>query len=457
MASSRKQNRIARAGKTIFVWLVAVCQWGTLTNARAADTVLIQPDRIALRVGTHSVVATFVERLEQHAPSCSASNALPRDPPGIFGAATMQRIAAAVTCLDGATASPRTYPALTAELWQKLAPDLPLPTLKDRVDALTLSFEATDFADPPIWNFCQDTKSSTDRAAAVIAGATCFNHTDPCSMLTWGPRGATAGQGAELQWVLWNIHRSAPGMIAQAFGNEAAAVRRFVRLVPPNPVACDGTSPLEHFMCAAWIDPERRKAWEQGLVKLSRSAIVQRIYSDIYSAHEFDGYKLESYMSLWRRLSIPPSEIDYAFFIDRATHVGAPPEPALQTEQAIQACMADTKDAKTRHAAARRCLALHHPHATQPIDRLGRDVSYYRMQFADGALTANELTTWDRHIPIDAGAAFGLSDDRPAPANLVQAPLPADARPPRDLTELEHDELSCPLRIRAPERRLPPQ
>jgi len=347
---------------------------------------------------------------------------------------------------------------LTIGLWRTLMPDHQLPSLRDRVHSLTLSFEATDFADPPQWNFCQDSAlPSVDRASAILGGAECYNRTDPCSMLTWGPRGATAGQGAELQWILWKVSREAPALIVQAFGSESDNVTRFVRLKRPPATSCDGSSALEHFMCAAWIDPQRRASWEAGLLELGRSDKARMVYRNLYAADEFDGYKMRQYFELWRRAGIEPSEIDYAFFIDRATHSGSPPDQGTPELARFRGCLAQDRSAATRNAAARRCLAMSQPHAFQPVDRLGRDVAYYRAQFPEAALSEREHTTWSRHIPLDATVNFAMSDNRLAPPDVLNThALPPADRPPESATSLTAAEHACPLRIRRPLRPPPP-
>jgi hypothetical protein len=354
--------------------------------------------------------------------------------------------------------SPAYRGAITTALWRAVAPDLPAPTLADRIDALTLSFEATDFSDPPAWNFCQDNPgTAVDRSATVVAGSACYNATDPCSMLTWGPRGATAGQGGEIQWILWKLYRQSPAMIADAFGGEVGNVERFVRLKRPQATYCDGSSPLEHFMCAVWTTPQRRQAWDRALLALGRSEAARRVYKELYAALEFDGYKMAEYFDLWRAVGLKVTEIDYAFYLDRATHTGSPPVKGSAELAAFEACHATEKARRPPNAAARRCLSLAHPHSSQPVDRLGRDVSYYRTAYGEATLTERELRTWNQHIPLDAVVNFGFSDDREVRRESVRAaPLPRGDRPPETLMALTDVEKSCPQRIRNPLRQMPP-
>ena len=175
----------------------------------------------------------------------------------------------------------------------------PPPSLDERTLALVLSFEATDFGDRPEWNFCQDSLSPEGSPADVVAGRVkCVNRSDPCSMLTWGPRGATAGSGREIQWIVWQSLRENPDIVARAFGPELDNLRRFLRLKGGGSKQCDGTSPLERFTCGVWIDPVRRVQWEGALASLGRHQSVRRAYHDIYARAENDGGKLKEFYAL---------------------------------------------------------------------------------------------------------------------------------------------------------------
>ena len=444
-------------------WVAAMFFTGAAAISAAAtdDAILLSPGEVAVRIGAYSPFAPIKQRLEDVHAQCVSKGPAEHDPPLRLASATRRMTKEVAACLSAArlpARSPAHGGAITAELWRAIAPDLPLPTLADRVEALTLSFEATDFSDPPEWNFCQDTPGSvTGRAERVAAGEACFNATDPCSMLTWGPRGATAGQGGEIQWILWRLYRRAPQLVATAFGPELPNLKRFLELRRPPATHCDGTSPLEHFMCAVWVDPHRRRLWEDALRSLSRFEATRRAYHDVYAAHEFDGYKLAAYFGLWRSLGLAVSEIDFALFFDRATHSGAPPVEGGEAHNQLRTCLASDKAARKKNAAARRCLALAQPHPTQPIDRLGRDVSYYRAAFPPEALSAKERETWQHHIPLDAALNFGLSDERDvSPEAAIAAPVAEADRPPQVLDALTEAERSCPASIRMPQRRMPP-
>ena len=132
------------------------------------------------------------------------------DPPGFWGSATQAGIRTVLSCpgFESVPSSSLAHEgALTSTVWCVLMNGAEEPSLDARIETIIHSFEATDFGDPPEWNFCQDS-SISERAQAQLKRAPirCYNATDPCSMLTWGPRGATAGQGREINYGRTSYH-----------------------------------------------------------------------------------------------------------------------------------------------------------------------------------------------------------------------------------------------------------
>lgn len=441
--------------------LVTVTSATWMMPARAGgDALLLMPGAIPVRVSAYSPFAEFKQRLAMRLARCALA---PRpggeDKTLEIGQATREQIAQLSSCdheLGLPVGSFAYRGAITVALWRALLPHRTVPTLMDRIDSLTLTFEATDFSDPPEWNFCQDNAGPPAERLRTARAGTCYNAVDPCSMLTWGPRGATAGQGAEIQWVLWRLARQSLSLLAAAFGEEFPQVLRFVRMRRPPATSCDGSSALEHFMCAVWLDDKRRERWTEGLKFLGGSQDARRAYETLYASREFDGYKMDEYGEMWLQAGIKASELDFAYFFDRATHIGSPPAKGSPERLGFERCLLSEAMAGTRNAAARRCLSLAQPHPTQPVDRLGRDVAYYRGAYPIAALSEREMATWQRHIPIDAHENFGLMDDRPAPqAALASRPLQPDDHPPESVDQLTDVERACPAEIRNPLRRAP--
>ena len=462
--SAFEKQILLRLSLIVALALSSSCALITTARAQPHDAVLLNPTETPIRIGYDTPFARFNERLILRRSKCARAMAVSLSRVNTervtIGPALRELIVETAACLPADQLPPESAArggAITAALWRAIAPDLRPPTLAERIDALTLSFEATDFTDPPEWNFCQDSPGpSNARPAAIVAGGACHNVSDPCSMLTWGPRGATAGQGGEIQWILWSLHRQSPTLLANAFGEETRNVVRFVQLKRPLPTSCDGSSPVEHFMCSVWTSAKRRRAWEKALMSLGRSQTVRRAYQQLYSGLEFDGYKMNAYFDLWREVGAKVSEVDLAFFFDRATHIGGPPEQSSGERAGFEACVKAEAARTPLNAVARRCLALSHPHQFQPVDRLGRDVAYYRAAYGNAGMTEREVQTWSRHIPLDAVANFGLSDDRNIDPESVRATaVPEADRPPETLTILTASEAACSPRIRNPIRSKP--
>jgi hypothetical protein len=388
----------------------------------ATDAVILNANRYDVLGGRYSVFAKFQANLQRVLDTCGkpTPTVVPpgEQPNGRIGQETRQGIIRALGC-DALQKVPENSPAregvLTEAVWHAVMGAAPLPTVKERADALVLSFEGTDFGDVPEWNLCQDNKPSIPRQSNRWApDFVCRNVSDPCSFLTWGPRGATAGSGREIQYILWMVSKEDPALIDKAFGAEAANLQRFFRLRNGSE-GCHTETPLKRFMCAVWMDPARSKLWDTALAELSQEPLVRSAYARLYAMQEFDGDELRNYLQLWHTLGLRPNEVDYAFFLDRITQLGGPREDdGGSAVKALKACMHDDHRAFGVNAAARRCLARLQPHETQAEDRLARDVAYYLDAYPDGALSEKEIKTWANYVPLSATNTFGLSEERPA-------------------------------------------
>ena len=233
-------------------------------NAEEAPRLLLRVDTIPLRTGAFSPFASLQSALEQRLKACGktqiATGLRAERMDGLFGPESALAVRTAHEC--GLTLEESG--GLTEDVWRALVPDLAVPGLQDRIDVMILTFEATDFGRPPEWNLCQDAFEPRGGGQTPL----CINHSDPCSFLTWGPRGATAGQGREIQWILMRVLRENPALLAAAFGDEFEHLRRFLTLAAPPPEDCDGSTPLEHFMCALWLDVPRRDVWTLSLIHI---------------------------------------------------------------------------------------------------------------------------------------------------------------------------------------------
>lgn len=433
----------------------------------ASDRTIVNSPDLIVSGGRYSQFADFQSRLRNYLQRCDRTRyrevVRQLDADGRIGKETRRAVIAALACgqlKDVPEDSPAKEGAITTAVWRAVMGMIPPPDLRARTMALTLTFEDTDFGDAPEWGFCRDNNpdaaESSDPSAADFV---CHNASDPCSFLTWGPRGATAGGGREIQLVLAMVNKRQPRLIERSFGSETANVRRMLSLAAGDAQRCPEDSAVELFMCSVWLDRKRRQQWDSGLIRLGEVPLVRQLYERLYSFAEFDGAKLIDYYELWSRLGLEVSEVDYAFFMDRITHYGGPWQHAKDVTVArLAACMAADSQAHHANGKARRCLALQQPHPNQPDDRLARDVAYYIDAYPDDTLPAREISAWAHFKPVSAVTGLGLRDDvkvaRPEATSIAHSgevmpePQASDA-----LTEAERK--SCPAAVRTPRLRRP--
>lgn len=434
-------------------------------GASEQDPILLSPTRYEILAGRYSVFADFQAGLQRLLDACGKPEpaVVPagQRPNGRLGDSTRQAIQRALQC-DAMRAVPPESLArdglLTEAVWRAVMGEEPPPSVDARANAMVLSFEATDFGDAPEWNLCQDgQRGRVGRVGQKTSNFVCYNASDPCSFFTWGPRGATAGAGREIQYILWMAWKEDPALLQKAFGTEYADLHRFFHLAGGGKETCDGAIPLKQFVCSVWIDPERRRIWDEALATLGHSALVRNAYSRLYGLNEFDGAKLQRYFQLWRDLGLVPSQVDYAFFLDRATHLGGPPQDHSEVEKLAACLHEERRIALTANGAARRCLARQQPHETQPVYRLARDVGYYLDNYPLGALNDEEIRTWGGYVPISAGHNFRLSDVVPfhlTEAQSLTSIVPDAPKPQSD--ELTPAEMNaCPASVLSPLHRKP--
>jgi hypothetical protein len=452
--------RVSRMISCVTIVVIAVLASG---SAVRSDAVVLDVRRYPIFAGRYSVFARFQDALQRILTACNKSEQVivpaGEVSRGKIGSETLRGIESALDC-----AALRNVPrqsaakdgVLTRAVWRAVMSDEPLPTPEDRAHALIMSFEATDFGEKPEWNFCQDNhRTKRGPLDPRASGFICYNATDPCSFLTWGPRGATAGSGREIQWILWLAWRHDPLLVQRAFGREFGNLQRLLRLKGPQGRTCNGDTPLEYFMCALWSDPARRQIWDNALAELGHSRLVREAYAKVYALDEFDGGKLLAFFALWKELGLTPSEVDYAFFLDRATHLGGPPEGDQVNIGRLRACAREQTKALFANAAARRCLAELQPHDTQPEYRLARDVAFYLDAYPEGALSEKEIAAWAGYVPLSAVHNFGLSETNPAP---IPTPAPLSLLgpdlPKPDSTRITPGERqACPPNVLVPLRR----
>lgn len=346
---------------------------------------------------------------------------------GVYGRATVDAIKALALCGVAPNGSSAKRGFVTTSLWKAIMPDRQPPSVEDRAQTLVLTYEATDY-DRLEWNFCQNRPLWSPSKPSEP----CYTN-DPRSYITWGPRGATAGHGKEIQWIVARVDQTAPKAIDDAFGSLANDVRKLPQL---------NEASTRTFLCSIFVDEASRAQWTQSFAKFGSTPAVREAYRRHYSSLASDAAKMQSFYTLYRKLGMTPTEIDYGLFLDRATH-SSPPHDLDRAVKDIKTKLQSSGGTITP-ANVRRAIAQVFQASNQTEDRLGRDVAYFIDATTVAGLTPRELAAWNTRGRLRA-SDVGLSDERSAPA-LVIAPT---IKPPlfrEDLTPMS----SCPPSVMNP-------
>ncbi|WP_217591169.1 hypothetical protein [Burkholderia sp. GbtcB21] len=411
--------------------LAAACGGGYVVAAHAQEDVTLYAvhDR-AIFDGKFGKVARAQAALDGVAHGCG-SPGLKAD--GVFGAGSAGVVKVVAACPPLEKKLPDGSPAfkgeLTLELWKQLLPDVPPPSADERAQSLVLTYEATDY-DHLEWNFCQ----SKPLWSSAHPEKTCFSN-DRSSFVTWGPRGATAGGGREVQWIVARVDASAPALVDQAFGSEASALRKLVHL--------NGES-ARRFLCSVFADDQRRAVWTNGFARFGSFAAVRMAYQQHYASPVSDASKMRSFFQLYRTLGVAPTEVDYGFFLDRSTQ-SSPPDDSGVSAMKIRKLLS-SKGLPHTPPNVRRAFSQLFPTSNVNDDRLGRDVAFFVDAISESGLTKKEARAWNRKWRLRA-SDVGLSDARPAPSLST---VPSIDSP--GFSEILHPLPSCPESVMHPVR-----
>ncbi len=262
-------------------------------------------------------------------------------------------------------------------LWQELLPGVAPPGVHERAFVLSLTHEGTDY-DQIEWNYDTD---------------------DDVSALTWGPYGATAGQGNEVRGILRRINQIHPGLLQPIFRDEYPTLEKL--LAAP---ASQGYRILK----PVYSNRARREAWKQVFAILGAQPEVRAAY---------EWYAFDS--GLWL---VPPmkqlygllprqegTEIDYAYFLDLGVQLGDF-DPG-RIERARQAIAAAQEKHRLTPAERRQIISRVLLPSVRPQDRMGRNVCYFVDGLGKKRLSAAEWKAWEERSGLRASDC-GLSDDR---------------------------------------------
>lgn len=376
--------------------------------------------------GRYGPVAEAQEAINRQLQQCGLGSPIGVD--GKFGGGTRNALVRLLSCASYSSAlgsdSEATTGALTDSVWRVLVASNP-PELDARARTLMLSYEATDYVRAE-WNFCQ----SAPLYDPGHGRPTCYSN-DRRSYLTWGPNGATAGHGREVQLILQSIDRENPSMIAAAFGAEAGAVRRMFSM--PD----DGARRLETYLCGIWANSGRRAAWRTGFDQLGRERLARERFDSLYRSASLDGGKIAAFYRAYRDFGLDPTEVDFAFFKDRSAHMTS------SYQQVRNAIASIHPNATTPRWRVRRAIALAVRPANQRQDRLGRDVAFY-IDGGASALSSDELTAWRGRGQYRA-SDVGLSDARAAGDFQAGPVVDSSIASPATLTQAERE--ACPAAV----------
>lgn len=385
-------------------------------------------DQAALFDGGYGPVAKAQAQAKVALSACGLGNKLTVD--GTFGPGTRNALAALAKCPTFAAELSDDADALKGKLtekyWQLLVGG-DAPTLEDRARTIMLTYEATDYTRME-WNFCQ----SRPLYDPANGRKKCISN-DPRSYLTWGPNGATAGGGREVQLILQGVDVVTPGVIDQSFGSEAQAVRRMFVLRDR-----DSARSLETYLCGIWADETRRIQWKNGFAAAGQILSVRTSFDEFYKSSSLDGGKIATFYKAYSDNGLVPTEVDYAFFKDRSAHTSPSLSPIKQAVAAL--LTAEPHAARWR---VRQVIALRVRPGSQRVDRLGRDVAFY-IDGSKGNLSSEELSAWRARGKVHASQA-GLSDSRSAAAFTANPAINTKIANPSTLTDRER--AACPQAI----------
>ncbi|MBB6486855.1 hypothetical protein [Rhizobium lusitanum] len=317
--------------------------------------------------------------------------------------------------------------SLTTAFWMALLPEMSPPSLDQRAQTIMLTYEATDYTEME-WNFCQSNPLYDPNRGNKL----CYSN-DPRSYLTWGPNGATAGGGHEVQLILQALDKADPGYIDSSFGGEASAIRRMFEMRDR-----DQDRSLETYLCSVWASPGRRAAWKSGFRTLGAIPAARETFDRLYKSTSLDGGKVASFYYAYAANHLVPTEADYGFFKDRAAHTSVDYDEIKKAIGDQLRRAPDSKPWQVRQAIARNVRPNN-----QRMDRLGRDVAFY-IDLGERLLNAEEISAWKARGTVWASSA-GLLDEQQAPGFKPEAPIDTSLANPSSLTFAERR--ACPQAV----------
>jgi hypothetical protein len=337
------------------------------------------------------------------------------DANGVLGRYTASAISDLRSVCRLATSDPAAEARLlTPAIWGVVMGDEPFPSVGDRARLLTYNYEGTDYT-TFLWNVGE---ANDIRAFG-----------------TWGPFGATLAAGGEIQRIVRHLAGTSDGwhVVARAFSAAAAAGPDFTYTYAWRDAACasgavqgkrsglallmtlnqspEGLSVQDRAdLRAEFCADDRYLTWPRAFLLLGDIPSVRAEYDAFYAVQ--NRAAVAGFADLYHRLGWAPTEIDWAFFLDRQTQFTT--DLAL-AEEALRALPAGASPAARRLAIGRSHLP-DPTHLEQHTLRRGRDMTFVVGALGEAALTAEERAAWEHADPRRA-EDFGLSDQRTPAGN----------------------------------------
>ena len=205
-------------------------------------------------------------------------------------------------------------------------------------------------------------------------------------------------------------------------------------------------------LCSIWIDTAQREDFKRRFADYGARDEVQRAYRQVYDAANADGGKIARFFKLYGALrpiiKRDPTEIDLAFFIDRATHGSVPPGDISQLVDRMTSFATRTRNLPSP-GELRKQLAAWLPTHHKYNDRLARD-AIFLIDDPDVVLSGAHRRMWQQRSGLKA-SDFGLSDQRQIASYPVAAPTGYE-KIEKFYTVLPEDKRACPSTVRSARR-----
>jgi hypothetical protein len=150
---------------------------------------------------------------------------------------------------------------------------------------------------------------------------------------------------------------------------------------------------------------------------------VREKFDQLYKSRSLDGGKIASFFRAYNANGLAPTEVDYAFFKDRAAHTSVSFEKVRDVVADFLATNPNAKRWQIRQA-----IALKIRPSNQRADRLGRDVAFY-IDNGEAQLSQEERSAWQHRgrlrasdVGLDDGHSYSTFTPEPSIDTSIQQP-----------------------------------